>query len=344
MNDMIEFLTSKEIIVAYIVIGVAIFLCLVIFIIDKTYDKRKQRQNTRKLNKLVSDVNLRLQEGIEEEKKQVKQEVVNEVPQVQPVIQQQAQPVIEEQVQQVIQPQVQQQVVYQQMPQQPASVPQFVETQVQVVNNVNSGSNMVMDRLQTEATESIEDAMNRQIRNIDAQAETLMYTSCEPNREEATRELLKLTEELEKAERAQRDGVDIAAYETAQEENAIISLEELNQKSEAMYAANEKTQYADEGDEPISLEDLEKRKMNAVNTEVNEKKELVIEKLDAQEITNDNASSSHAYQGSVKHGTEIFSSVFGSVNNNTNVQTEEELQKTSEFLLSLKDLQSRLNS
>ena len=43
-----------------------------------------------------------------------------------------------------------------------------------------------------------------------------------------------------------------------------------------MYAANEITQYADEGNEPISLEDLERR-MNKINEEVivkinNEKK------------------------------------------------------------------------
>ena len=67
MDEMIEFLTSKEIIVVYIVVGIAIFICLAIFIIDKSYDKRKRKQNTRKLNKLVEDVNLRLQEGLEDE-------------------------------------------------------------------------------------------------------------------------------------------------------------------------------------------------------------------------------------------------------------------------------------
>ena len=45
MDEMIEFLTSKEIVVVYIVVGIAIFICLAIFIIDKSYDKRKRKQN-----------------------------------------------------------------------------------------------------------------------------------------------------------------------------------------------------------------------------------------------------------------------------------------------------------
>ena len=56
MNELIEFLTSKEIIVVYIVAGIACLLCFIIYLIDKNYTKRKQRQNTRELNKLVEEV------------------------------------------------------------------------------------------------------------------------------------------------------------------------------------------------------------------------------------------------------------------------------------------------
>ena len=37
MNELINFLTSKEIIVVYMVAGVACFLCFLIYLIDKTY-------------------------------------------------------------------------------------------------------------------------------------------------------------------------------------------------------------------------------------------------------------------------------------------------------------------
>ena len=61
MNDLINLLTSKEIIIVYIVAGVACFLYFIIYLIDKSYYKRKQKQNTRELNKLVEDINV---EGI----------------------------------------------------------------------------------------------------------------------------------------------------------------------------------------------------------------------------------------------------------------------------------------
>lgn len=60
------------------------------------------------------------------------------------------------------------------------------------------------------------------------------------------------------------DQMNIDEYENAQEENAIISLDELVKKSEDLYASNELTQYEDEGDEPISLEDLERRKQQVM--------------------------------------------------------------------------------
>ena len=62
MNELINFLTSKEIIVVYAVAGVALFLCFIIYLIDKTYYKRKRKHNTRELNKLVEEVNRELEE------------------------------------------------------------------------------------------------------------------------------------------------------------------------------------------------------------------------------------------------------------------------------------------
>ena len=56
----------------------------------------------------------------------------------------------------------------------------------------------------------------------------------------------------------------MTAYEAEQEENAIISIDELIKKSRELYEENEVTQYEDEGNEPISLADLEKR-MNEYN-------------------------------------------------------------------------------
>lgn len=61
MNDFIKLLTSQEIIIVYIVAGIACFLYFIIYLIDKSYYKRKQKQNTKELNRLVDDINSTLE-------------------------------------------------------------------------------------------------------------------------------------------------------------------------------------------------------------------------------------------------------------------------------------------
>ena len=313
MSNMIDFLTSKEIIVVYIIIAAAILLCLILFIIDKTYDKRRKRQNTRQLNKLVEEVNLRLEK--EKPKKEVKKE--------------------------------------EKAPKKEEKTPVIVEPEVEVSNTINS-VNVESDfvppiEVDVEPdTSAFEDEIEvmEEVPMVHEKVEELLYTDPEPDREEATRELLKLTEELEKAEREQKNEIDIDAYESLQEENAIISLDELTKRSEEMYAANEISQYEDEGNEPISLDDLEKRKQEVINSEINEEPEIIeveepqiIEEVHQEQLDLDNAYHGHNTNAS----NEIFSSVFG-VEKQKVVQTEEELEKTSQFLLSIKDLQEKLKS
>ena len=60
MSNIINLLTSQEMIVVYIVTGIACFIYFVIFIIDRSYYKRKRRQNTKELNQLVEDINIEL--------------------------------------------------------------------------------------------------------------------------------------------------------------------------------------------------------------------------------------------------------------------------------------------
>ena len=55
------------------------------------------------------------------------------------------------------------------------------------------------------------------------------------------------------------ENIKLTNYEEEQEASAIISLDELIKKGRDIYEANELTQYKDEGNEPISLQDLEKQ-------------------------------------------------------------------------------------
>lgn len=80
MTDLMEFLTSTEVMVVYIVVGVACFLCFIIYLLDKSYYKRKRRHNTKELNKIVEKAQEKLGEEVIEEEK-----VVNEEPVLQPI-------------------------------------------------------------------------------------------------------------------------------------------------------------------------------------------------------------------------------------------------------------------
>ena len=64
MKELQNFLTSQELIIIYVIIGVLILGTIIFFITKKTYNHRKRKQNTKELNKLVSEVH----EKIEEEK------------------------------------------------------------------------------------------------------------------------------------------------------------------------------------------------------------------------------------------------------------------------------------
>lgn len=260
MRDVITFLTSKEIIVVYIVAGIACFLAFIIYLVDKNYDKRKQRHNTKELNKLVEEVS----EVIKEEN------VSYNEPILEPVIKEEAPSVIESK------PLVNEVEI---LDENKSSVAEpVITTTVAVENNVNSYASdtatpVVSEVINTVPTENnivlenlnrleedkgqmdFESKLQEPVRNDDE----LQYTTMEPNPEQAREELKKLAEELEVEEQqiAENPQTIITNYEEQQESNAIISLEELVRKSKEMYANNELNQYKDEGNEPISLTDLE---------------------------------------------------------------------------------------
>ena len=303
MSELLEFLTSQEAIVIYVVAGVACLLCLLFYFVEKNNVKLKQRHNTRELNKLVEQV--REEANIEDE------EVITEKP-----------------------------VLY------------AVEESTPVITDVqNVRDNIIVEPLSN---------------SIDSSAE-LQYTSIEPDIETAQRELKKLTEELKKQEElvsSEIENHDLSNYEEEQEENAIISLEELVQKGKNMYAKNELTQYADEGNEPISLKELEEKSVlstpsfqeNFSITEVVPKEEILEEsnntpqtiKLDDFKTVkpdNEVIVNSKKFKSSP-----IISPIYGIEKNDIELENtanyeklDAEIKRTNEFLMTLKDLQKKLD-
>lgn len=354
MNDLIKLLTSQEIIIVYIVAAVACFLYFIIYLIDKSYHKRRQKQNTRELNRLVEDINAHIAEEtsnlepvtIEEEKKEpfvyvepvlVKEEVPAITP-VEPTIQ--VEPIVTQ------------------------------EEKIEEVKEVEKTEPVIIEKTEEEeVTSSIEELV------LDSMESTpepeITYTAIEPNPEQAQEELRKLTEELEKAEEETRN-IDLTSYEEAQERDAIISLDELLKKSKEMYANNELTQYEDEGNEPISLADLEAKMkqvaaieqtpveyqepvMETITEQVVEtpvQQQMILDDFDTVKVE---VEKRPVYQESFKYKpSPIISPVYGiekkisqndlELENTANYEKlDEEIKKTNDFIMTLKDLQKHLD-
>lgn len=347
MNELIEFLTSKEIIIVYIVASLACFLCFIIYLVEKNNDRLRRKQNTKELNKLVEEIH---------EKTTNNTELIEE-----PVI-------IEEHI-------------IEESNKEAASVIELLEStnEIKIDTNLTENINNQLENINEpkiivpESINSIE--LNEKLEESPIKEESLEleYTSIEPDPETAKQELEKLTEELRKQE-MQPENITLTNYEEEQEENAIISLEELVKKSKEMYAANEVTQYADEGNEPISLKDLEKR-MKDVNTAsyeepfiienvvkdeiVNEEVTPEVLEIESSKAINENVVNTSLVEDLTKRkfqSSPIISPIYGiekqkSINsseleleNTANYEKlDEEIKKTNEFLMTLKELQKKLD-
>lgn len=361
MNDLIKLLTSQEIIIVYIVVGIACFLYFIIYLIDKSYYKRKQKHNTKELNRLVEDINSTLEFEKIEEDSLVQTLEEEQVTYVEPVL-------VEKEETAPIKQVVKEEKVVEEI--------KTIEPIKEEVKEVENSKPVIIENKEEQASkvetepENIESLVldNMEVEPVE---EEITYTSIEPTHEEAQEELRRLTEELEKAEEETKN-IDLTSYEEAQERDAIISLDELIKKSKEMYANNELTQYEDEGNEPISLADLEAKmkQVAAIEEEPVEYTEPVIEPiieqveetpvveqmvLDDFDTVKVEVEKRPVYQESFKYKpSPIISPVYGiektksqndlELENTANYEKlDEEIKKTNDFIMTLKDLQKHLD-
>lgn len=222
---------------------------------------------------------------------------------------------------------------------------------------------MIIEEENADSNPIIIEETQEEIENVEATPlveEKLEYTTIEPDRETAQMELKKLTEELKKEESIEdTQNISLTNYEEQQEENAIISLEELVKKSREMYQVNEVTQYADEGNEPISLAELAEKVGMKVEPSYEEPfiianvvpKEEQIENTDVeQDIVT--AVPTQTVSSQVFHNSPIISPIYGiergidhsnelALENTANYEKlDAEIKRTNELLMSLKELQN----
>ena len=336
MNELLEFLTSKEIIIVYIISALACLICFIVYLIEKNNDNLRKKHNTKELNKLVEEIRAALPEEEEE---------MYDVPILE---------VIEEKEE--------------------SSINDLLNQEPMVIAPIE-----VQEVIEPVVEEVVEDEYLEEYPE-----EELQYTTMEPDPETARRELRQLQEQLERQESMEKnaeepviENIELTNYEEEQERTAIISMEELYAKSKEMYAANELTQYQDEGNEPICLQDLERQAERQAtvyeepfiiaNVVMDEEsgKEQIVEVIETKEVLHmdDFNTIKEATVQPVRKEPEVkkfkstpfISPIFGierdpasenemALENTANYEKlDEEIRKTNEFVMSLKELQRKLD-
>lgn len=373
MNELMEFLSTDEV---RIVIAVAIAICILgtlYFIIEKSYHSKRKKRNTKELNELVEQ----LEDNEKSNNIVVEQPVIEKI--IEPVTELKKETSIEKETSAEVIP-LKAVTIEEKKQEVPLVIPieelekKKEETSTPVLEIKEENKPLPKDSV-TDIYEKVKDEIETLDLDDNKKEEPLQYTDAVPNQEEAKEELRKATIELLKAQEKQEQqeeskNIELTEFEEEQEKNAIISVEELMKKSDVLYEQNEVTQYADEGNEPISLQDLEMR-MNNIKEEaealdIKEQEPEIIESIkvevkepETNKVVLDDFYSidkSKAYNDDhVFKSSPIISPIFGiekqqpndnslELENTANYEKlDEEIKKTNEFLGKLRELQKNLD-
>lgn len=350
-SNLIQFLTSKEILIVYLIAGIACLVCFIIYLVEKNNEKLKQRHNTRELNKLVEQIKEETyvydDEEVEYEKPILEtiEYGTDEVGSVSDLVKQTLEASKEEEV--VLTEEVE-------------DLEEIVEIEDLEEEVQETRVEEVVELEPAKVEEIVIEVENLEDLNNIEYEEELIYTDIEPDQETAKLELKKIEEELRRQESiSDIENVALTNYEEQQEEAAIISLEELLKKGKEMYEKNEISQYADEGNEPISLQDLERQfgekkesydepfiieEVVPENSEKVEIEELIIEETEVKPEVKEEKKFTISPVISPIYGLQKTTSADLELENTADYdKLDEEIKKTNDFLTTLKDLQNKLD-
>ena len=355
MENVIDFLATKEVLIVLAIIGLILFVYFILWFhefMKRHEEKKKLQNNTMQLNKLVEEVAKVKEESKKEEVKEEKIEVplVNNTNVVTPAVVQE----VKEETPDVVIETV-------------ASSPIEVEPVVISVkeNPININDSIMLNNKFEEEVEVVEPTVIAPVDVPKNLEEAIKYKDEVYTESEAKAELERITEELKKLENEDKsENIELTKFEEEQEENAIISLDELIAKGKTITEQNEVLEYQDDGNEPISLQELEERyKKEKEQVEVLEVEDAKTfkPKLSIDEFLNvkekvPSINEAYSEKKSTYHPSPIISPIYGiedeSVKKNTTMELEdtanyekfdEEIRKTNEFLSKLKELQQKLD-
>ena len=379
MEEIIDFLATKEVLIVLAIIGIIMFVYFILWFYEfmkKHEEKKKLQNNTMELNKLVEEVaKARKEEQVEKtnnvdntniistepKEEEVKQEVVEAT--ITPVVNE---PIIEEvknveEVQPVVKEEAPSIVIENKV-----SSPIEVEPVVVSVNEppITTNDSIMLNDMFEEKVEVVSPTIITPVDSPKNEEEVIKYKDEVYTESEAKRELERITEELKKLENEDKEeNIELTKFETEQEENAIISLDELIAKGKTITEQNEITQYQDDGNEPISIQELEERykkekeEIEVLEEEPKEKRTtLSIDEFLGSNQSTVSVSEAYSSNKSTYHPSPIISPIYGiekePVKKNTTLELEntanyekfdEEIRKTNEFLSKLKELQQKLD-
>ncbi len=359
IENILDFLATKEVLIVLAIIGIILFVYFILWFLEfmKKHDEKKKLQNnTMELNKLVEEVakaNKEEERTLTETKETTKVEEVTNVQKIEtPKPNVVTTPAAEEIPEIAINKEVASPIEIQ---------PVIVNATPQVVSTNDS---LILNDKFEEKVEIVEPTVITPVSSPKNEEEIIKYKDEVYTKTEAKQELERITEELKKLENeGTSENIQLTKYETEQEENAIISLDELLAKGKTLTEQNEITQYQDDGNEPISIKELEERyrdskeNIEVLTVEEDQKKENKIS-IDDFLGAKEEKKNTIPYQEKkgIYHPSPIISPIYGieeePVNKNTTLELEntanyqkfdEEIKKTNEFLSKLKELQQKLD-
>lgn len=374
MENIIDFLATKEVLIVLAIIGIILFVYFILWFhefLKKHEEKKKLQNNTMQLNKLVEEVaRANKEESVQKTtpitKEEPKKEEIKEEKIETPLVSNTTvvnETIVPEEKVEVVKAEPTPEVVIESI----ASSPVEVEPVVVSVkeNPVNINDSIMLNNQFEEKVEVVEPTIITPVESPKNEEEVIKYKDEVYTESEAKAELERITEELKKLENEEKEeNIELTKFETEQEENAIISLDELIAKGKTLTEQNEVTQYQDDGNEPISIKELEERyrreKEQVEVLEVEESKEekpklSIDDFLSAKEKVTP-LKEAYSEKKSTYHPSPIISPIYGieeePVKKSTTLELEntanydkfdEEIRKTNEFLSKLKELQQKLD-
>lgn len=375
MENIIDFLATKEVLIVLSIIGIILFVYFILWFhefLKKHEEKKKLQNNTMQLNKLVEEVaRANKEESVQKTtpitKEEPKKEEIKEEKIETPLVSNTTvvnEAIVPEEKVEVVKAEPTPEVVIESI----ASSPIEVEPVVVSVkeNPVNINDSIMLNNQFEEKVEVVEPTIITPVESPKNEEEVIKYKDEVYTESEAKAELERITEELKKLGNEEKEeNIELTKFETEQEENAIISLDELIAKGKTITEQNEVTQYQDDGNEPISIQELEERyKREKEQVEIleveeepkEEKPKLSIDDfLSAKEKVTP-LKEAYSENKTTYHPSPIISPIYGieeepvrknttlELENTTNLQKfDEEIRKTNEFLSKLKELQQKLD-